>query len=59
MLQSRINRFVKRMPIGRVEFMGYVWPAELIQPGYDFSKLKYPTLMQCLERVIGVDLSFY
>ena len=58
MLQSRIDRFVKRMPEDKIEFMGYIWPANLIQPDYNFNTLRHPTIMQCLEYVLGVDLFF-
>lgn len=58
-IQKRIDQFVKHMPDGRIQFMGYVWPAELITPDYDFHEVRHPTIIQCLEYIMGVNLSFY
>ena len=58
MIQNKISCFVKHIPGNKIEFMGYIWPANLIQPDYIFDILRHPTIMQCLEYVLGVDLFF-
>lgn len=57
-IQERINRIVKHLPDGRIQFMGYIWPAEMMEPA-DFHKTWKPTIRQCVEYTLGVDLSFY
>jgi hypothetical protein len=58
-IQKRIDRIVKHLPDGQIEFMGYIWPAELIGPVHDFNKLRHPTIKQCIEYIVGIDLWFF
>jgi hypothetical protein len=56
-IQEQIDRIVKYLPDDRIQFMGYIWPADRIKPS--FNNTWHPTIKQCVEYIVGVDLSFY
>ncbi len=58
-IQKRIDRIIRRLPENKIYFLGYIWPADRIEPIRKIEGTRHPTIRECIEHILGISLWFF